>query len=268
MDWTFIPAYLVLGAVIGFLAGLLGIGGGFTMVPVLTVLFSHQDFPREQLVHMAVGTSTASVLFTAIASARAHYRHGAVLWTVLRALAPGLVIGSITGPQLAARLSGQALALMFSVVTAFAAFQIGRGIKPRAARELPGPLPLALVGFVTGLLASFVGTGGAFVVVPFMTWCNVRLQNAIGTSSALGVPVAFFGAIGYIVAGFHEGGVPPYSLGYVYVPAVAGIVVASVLTAPFGARVAHRLPIRKLRIIFATMLIVLSSYMLYRVVTV
>ncbi|HEY1326671.1 MAG TPA: sulfite exporter TauE/SafE family protein [Casimicrobiaceae bacterium] len=267
MDWTFVPAYVALGAGIGFLAGLLGIGGGFTIVPVLTLLFTYQAFPAAHVVHMAVATSTGSVLFTAMASTRAHHRHGAVLWKVVAALAPGLVIGSLVAPQLAARISGTALASLFCAVTAIAAFQIGRGTRPKASRDLPGRGPLALLGLVVGLLASFVGTGGAFIVVPFMTWCNVRLQNAIATSAALGVPVALCGATSFIVAGWHQPDLPPLSLGYIYVPALAGIVVASVLTAPIGARVAHRLPIRRLRISFATMLLVLSSYMFYRIVS-
>ena len=266
MDWTFIPAYLVLGAFIGFLAGLLGIGGGFTIVPVLTLLFTWQTFPPEHVVHMAVATSTGSVLFTAMASTRAHHRHGAVLWDVVGALAPGLVAGSLIAPQLAARLSGTALASVFCVVTAVAAVQIGRGKRPKASRDLPGRGPLALLGFVVGSLAAFVGTGGAFIGVPLRTWCIVRLQNAIATSAALGMPVALCGAVSFIVAGLNQPALPALSLGYVYVPAAAGIVVASVCTAPLGARLAHRLPIGKLRMSFATMLLVLSSYMLYRII--
>ena len=260
-------AYLALGAGIGFLAGLLGIGGGFTIVPVLTVLFGQQGFASVHVVHMAVATSSASILFTATASARAHHVHGAVLWKVLASLTPGLVVGSLAGPQLASRISGTALAGVFCVVTAVAAFQIARGVRPNPTRQLPTPLVLSLVGLVVGIVASFVGTGGAFIVVPFLTWCNVRLQHAIGTSAALGVPVALFGTIGYIVAGLHQPGLPPYSLGYVYLPALAGIVTATVFTAPWGARAAHRLPVGKLRISFASMLLVLSCYMLFRVAT-
>jgi len=266
MDWAFIPAYLALGAGIGFLAGLLGIGGGFTIVPVLTLLFTYQAFPPEHVVHMAVATSTGSVLFTAMASTRAHHRHGAVMWTVVGALAPGLVIGSLVAPQFAARLSGTALASVFCAVTAIAAYQIGRGTPPKASRNLPGRAALALLGLAVGSLASFVGTGGAFIVVPFMSWCNVRLQNAIATSAALGVPVALCGSLSFIVAGLHQPALPPFSLGYVYVPALAGIVVTSVFTAPIGARVAHRLPIGRLRMSFAAMLLVLSSYMFYRII--
>jgi len=266
MDWTFIPAYLVLGAGIGFLAGLLGIGGGFTIVPVLTLLFAYQAFPAEHAVHMAVATSTASILFTAVASTRAHHRHGAVLWKVVAALGPGLVIGSLVGPQIAARIPGTVLAGVFCAVTAIAALHIGRGRAPKASRNLPGRGPLALLGLIVGVLASFVGTGGAFIVVPFLTWCNVRLQNAIATSAALGVPVALFGSVSYIIAGVRQPTLPPLSLGYVYVPALIGIVVTSMFTAPMGARTAHRLPIGKLRMSFAAMLLVLSAFMFYRIV--
>lgn len=257
----------MLGGGIGFLAGLFGIGGGFTIVPVLTVMFSQQGLAPEHVVHMAVATSTASILFTATASARAHHVHGAVIWKVLAYLAPGLVVGSLAGPQVASRISGTALAGVFCVITAVAAFQIGRGVRPDSTRELPGPVVLSLVGLVVGIVASFVGTGGAFMVVPFLTWCNVRLQDAIGTSAALGVPVALFGTIGYVLAGLHQSALPQYSIGYVYLPALGGIVIASVFTAPFGARAAHRLPVGRLRIGFAGMLLVLSSYMLYRVAT-
>lgn len=266
MAWTFLPAYLALGAGIGFLAGLLGIGGGFTIVPVLTLLFAYQAFPAEHVVHMAVATSTASILFTAIASTRAHHRHGAVLWKVVIALGPGLVIGSLVGPQIAARIPGTALAAVFCGVTAIAAVHIGRGKAPKASRSLPGRVALTTLGLVVGLMASFVGTGGAFIVVPFLTWCNVRLQNAIATSAALGLPVALFGAVSYIAAGLRQPEMPPFSLGYIYVPALVGIVVTSMFTAPMGARAAHRLPIGKLRMSFAAMLLVLSAFMFYRTV--
>jgi uncharacterized membrane protein YfcA len=264
MDLGLIAVYVALGAMVGFLAGLLGIGGGMTMVPFFTLIFTRQGFPLDHVVHMAVATSTATIVFTSISSAREHHRHGAVLWKVVAGLAPGIVVGALAGPQIVGRMPTAWLAGFFGVFVAFSATQMLIDRKPKPTRELPGPAGLFGVGGAIGLVSSMVGAGGGFLSVPFMTWCNVKIHNAVATSAALGLPIALAGTIGFVVAGLSVQDMPPYTLGYIYLPALAAVVVASMLVAPIGARTAHRWPVKKLKRAFALLLYGLAAYMLWK----
>jgi len=264
MDPVLLAGFVVLGCVVGFLAGLLGIGGGMTMVPILTIIFGRQGFPSEHLVHMAVATSTATIVFTSISSAREHHRHGAVRWDIVAGIAPGIVAGSLLGPQVVGRMSTAWLAAFFGVFVFFSATQMLLDRKPKPSRELPGKPGLFGVGSGIGIISSMVGAGGGFLSVPFMAWCNVKMHHAVATSAAIGVPIAIAGTVGYVIAGLRESGLPPDSIGFIYVPALLAIVAASVVTAPFGARTAHRWPVKKLKKAFALLLYVLACYMLWK----
>lgn len=264
MDYALIPVFLLMGALVGFLAGLLGIGGGMTMVPLLTMIFTYERFPLEHVVHMAVATSTATIVFTAISSVRAHHQHGAVLWSIVAAMAPGIVVGSLIGPQFASRMPTPVLATLFGVFTWFSATQMLLDKKPKPSREMPGRVGTAAVGVVVGLISALVGAGGGFITVPFMSWCNVKIHNAVATSAALGLPIAIAGTVGYVIAGAGQEHMPPYTAGYIYLPALALIVVASMLLAPLGARTAHRWPVKKLKKAFAFLLYVLGAYMFWK----
>src|SRR5512135_1918134 len=247
MDWTFIAALLALGAATGFAAGLLGIGGGMLLVPFLTMLFTVQAFPEEHVVHMAIATSLATILFTSVSSVRAHHQRGAVLWPVVKVLAPGILVGSLIGAQIAGRLPTVFIALFFGVFVGFSALQMLRDKKPKPSRELPKTLGMFGVGGAIGFISSLVGAGGGFISVPFMVWSNVKIHNAVATSAALGFPIAAAGTIGYILAGQGAPGLPKWTFGFVYLPALATIAAASMLTAPLGARVAHALDTRPLK---------------------
>jgi uncharacterized membrane protein YfcA len=240
----------------------MGVGGGMLLVPFLTVIFSAQQFSSEHVLHMAVATSLATILFTSVASVRAHHQRGAVLWPVVRVLAPGILIGSLAGAQLAALFPTAWLAYGFALFLAFSATKMLRDRKPTAHRELPRTPGMFGAGTIIGVLSSLLGGGGGFISVPFMVWCNVRIQNAIATSAALGFPIAVAGTIGYIVAGWRTPGLPAWSAGYVYLPALLAVACASVLTAPWGARVAHALDTRLLKRVFACLLYLLAAYML------
>jgi len=264
MDPALVGAFLILGAVVGFLAGLLGLGGGMTMVPLLTFVFTREGFAPEHVVHMAIATATATILFTSVASIREHQRHRAILWPVVGGLAPGVVVGSLAGPQIVGGMSTPILSAFFGLFVAVAATNILLDRKPKPARELPGRGGLVAVGGGIGLIASMVGAGGAFMTVPFMTACNVPMRNCVATSAALGLPVALAGTIGFIVAGLARTGMPSYTIGYVYVPALLAIVAASMVSAPFGARAAHRWPVTRLKHAFASVLYALGAYMLWR----
>ncbi len=262
-----IVGLLTLGAATGFAAGLLGIGGGMLMVPFLTMLFTARGFPAEHVVHVAIATSLTTILFTSMSSVRAHHRRGAVIWPVVRLLAPGIVVGSLIGAQIAGLLKAPWLALVFASFVGFSATQMLLDRKPKPTRELPTGAGMVGTGSLIGFVSSIVGAGGGFISVPFMTWCNVRIHNAVATSAALGFPIALAGAAGYIVAGLRETSVPPGNIGFINVPALLCIVATSVLTAPLGARTAHAMDVRSLKRVFALLLYSLAAYMLYKAAT-
>jgi uncharacterized membrane protein YfcA len=260
---AWILAYVATGAFVGFLAGLLGIGGGMTMVPVLAAMFTAQQLAPDHAVHLALGTGMASIMFTSSASVRAHHRLGGVDWSLVRRLGPGMVVGTLLATALSGWVPQRALALAFSVIVYAGATQIVLGRKPSAARTLPGTSALVPIGLLIGVVCGLVSAGGAFMTVPFMLFCGVAMTTAIGTGAALGVPVAVVGTLGYVFSGLHAAALPPLTLGFVYVPALLGLVAGSVLTAPMGARAAHRMPVPTLRRIFAALLYVLATKMLW-----
>jgi uncharacterized protein len=264
MDISLILAFLGLGAVVGFAAGLLGIGGGLLLVPCFTFLFTSVGVPGERVVHMAIATSLATILFTSVSSVLAHHQRDAVSWHIVRVLAPGILIGSWIGPWIGKQLNSAGLAMFFAVFVAVSASQMLLDRKPAAARELPGALGMFAAGGVIGILAGLLGVGGAFVSVPFMTWCNVKIHKAVATSAALGFPIALAGTLANIYYGIKTPGLPPGSLGFVYLPALLVVSLTSVLTAPLGAKTAHRLPVKALRRVFALTMFVLAGYMLHR----
>jgi uncharacterized membrane protein YfcA len=264
MDWTLVLILLLMGAGGGFAAGLLGIGGGMVLVPFITMIFTARGFAPELVVHMAIATSLATILFTSLSSVRAHHAHGAVRWPIVWLLAPGIVVGSWLGPWIGKQLDTGGLALVFGLFVAFSATQMILNRKPAAGRELPKAPGMALAGVVIGVVAGLVGAGGGFLSVPFMSWCNVKMHQAIATSAALGFPIALAGTLSNVYFGWGEARLPQYSLGYIYVPALVVIAAASVLMAPLGARAAHKMPVAKLKRIFAVILYALSCYMLWK----
>ncbi len=268
LGWQVVVELLILGCATGFLAGLLGVGGGMLMVPFVTLLLSSRGVPPQHVVKMAIATSLATIAFTSLASVRAHHLRGAVLWPVVRLLAPGIVLGSMLGAQVAKALPTQILAVLFALFVSFSAVQMLLDKKPKPTRQLPGRVGMVAAGGAVGLLASLVGAGGAFISVPFMTWCNVKIHKAVATSAALGFPIAVAGTIGYVIAGWALQDVPAGALGYIYVPALVTISAGSVVTAPIGARVAHRLDLLHLRRAFAALLMSLAVYMVFKAATV
>jgi len=252
MEYWF--AYLAIGAFAGFAAGLLGIGGGAVMVPLLVMVFAAQDIPVEHRLHIALGTAMASVIFTSISSVRAHHRYEAVDWRIARAIAPGILVGSFGAALIAGFIPTRPLAMIFTALVFYAATQLFFDIRPKTTRPLPGPLGLGAAGAVIGGVSSMASAGGAFLSIPFLAWCSVPLRRAIGTAAAIGFPIALAGTAGYVIQGLRTGGLPAGSFGYVYLPALALIVVTSMAAAPFGARLAHRLPVRQLRFVLAIVL--------------
>ncbi|MEO5734479.1 MAG: sulfite exporter TauE/SafE family protein [Rubrivivax sp.] len=266
MSATLIAELLALGVVVGFLAGLLGIGGGMMIVPVLSMLLARRGVEPGLALKVSIATAMATILFTALASLRAHHRLGAVRWGVVRTLSPGIVAGGLlAGGAAFPLLKGPGLALLFALFVGLTSLQMMRGKPPRPGRELPGAAGLAGVGLGIGFLSGLLGAGGAFLAVPFMTWCNVPPRQAVGTGAAIGMPVAAASTLGYMIAGWHLPPPLPGSIGYLYLPALVVMATASTLLAPYGARMAHRIDVGLLRKLFAGLLMVLAVVMVRRV---
>jgi len=265
LDPVLIVELVALGLCTGFLAGLLGIGGGMIMVPFITHVLSTRGVAPDLAVKMAIATSMATIIFTSIASLRAQHQRGAVRWDIAKRLAPGIVLGAaLASLGVFALLKGNWLALVFAAFVSFSATQMLIDKKPKASRTLPGPAGQLGAGTVIGFLSGLVGAGGGFVSVPFMTWCNVAIHHAVGTSAALGFPIALANTIGYVIAGQSVPGLPGGSWGYVFLPALGVIAVASVLMAPLGVKAAHALPVKSLKRVFAGILYLLAAYMFYK----
>jgi uncharacterized protein len=216
------------------------------------------------VVKMAIATSLGTICFTSVSSVRAHHQRSAVRWDLVRLLAPGIVLGGMLGAQIARLLPSRVLALVFAAFIGYSAVQMFSNRTPKATRQLPQGAGLLAVGGLIGLASALVGAGGAFIAVPFMVACNLPIINAVATSAALGFPVALAGSVGYVIAGWSLQDMPRGTLGFVYLPALLTLATASVVTAPLGARAAHRLDVRQLKRAFACLLCALAAYMLYK----
>jgi uncharacterized membrane protein YfcA len=255
----------LLGIGTGFLAGLLGIGGGMLMVPFITLILSGQGVAPDLAVKMAIATSMATIIFTSVSSVRAHHKRGAVRWDIVKRLAPGIVVGSLVASLgVFALLKGSYLAIFFGLFVGFSATQMFLDRKPKPTRQMPGTGGQFAAGGVIGFLSGLVGAGGGFISVPFMAWCNVAIHNAVATSAALGFPIALANVTGYVIAGLKVQDLPPASFGYIWLPGLLVIALCSVFTAPLGAKAAHALPVGRLKRIFAIILYLLAAYMLWK----
>jgi uncharacterized membrane protein YfcA len=262
---TILLAYAAVGVLAGVLAGLFGIGGGLVIVPLLIFAFTRQAVPQDIMMHLALGTSMASIMFTAISSFLAHHRRGAVRWDIVRRITAGILLGTLLGATVAARLPTVALKGFFALFLYYVCYTLLLGKKPKPSRQLPGNAGMFGMGNLIGVVSSWVGIGGGTLSVPFMLWCNVPPHTAVGTSAAIGFPIAVAGTVGYVVNGLAAPGLPDWSAGFVYLPALAGIVAASVLTAPLGVRLAHALPVDKLKRAFAILLLLVATRMAWSV---
>lgn len=258
---TILSIYLGAGAIAGMLAGLLGIGGGLVLVPMLLYTQGMQGLNGRHTMHVALGTSMACIVFTSFSSLMAHHRKGAVNWTVVKQISAGTIVGTFCGTWLVSRLSAELLKGVFVIFLYCVASRMILGKRPPATRNLPGVEGMSVAGGIIGMVSSMLGIGGGVLATPFMMWCNVDMPKAIGTSAAIGFPLAVAASIGYLVNGFEAESLPPYSMGFVYLPALIGITLASMASAPLGARLAHSLPVPQLKKFFAVFLILLATKM-------
>ena len=254
MTLTFVCLLLLLGCCTGFAAGLLGIGGGMLMTPFLTMLLPMAGVPNHAVVHAAIATSLATIMFTSLSSVRAHNSRGAVNWSIVAGVAPGILVGALIGSKISSLMPTFWLALLFACFVGFSAVKMFLDAKPKASRDLPGFAGMFAAGNLIGVVSALVGAGGGFISVPLMLWCNVKMHHAVGTSAALGFPIAAAGTIGYVWAGWGVPELPSGMLGYIYLPALFSIACASVCLAPVGAKVAHSIDTKPLKRIFACLL--------------
>jgi uncharacterized protein len=261
---TYFVLYLLVGAFIGFLAGLLGIGGGMMLVPILSALFTAQHFAPDHIVHLALATGMASVIFTASSSVRAHHGKGAVDWGIVKRMALPMILGTLASSFSSGWIDQKTLAIGFVSIVYFGAYQIYTGKKPVAGRSMPSTSWLWVLSMPIGFICGLVSAGGTFLTVPLMVYFGVPLRTAVGTGAALGIPVAIFGTLGFVMSGLQVAGLPNPHLGFVYLPALLALVVISVLTAPLGADLAHRLPTAILKKIFALSLFLVATRMLLK----
>lgn len=253
---------MLLGASAGFLAGLLGIGGGMLMVPVFAWIMPGSGVPASLTMQVAVATSLSVIALTSLSSAWAHHRREAVLWPAFKLLVPGLILGGVLGSLLADVTPSLWLQRLVGLAALLVAAKMLLNLKPAPHRELPGAAGLFGAGTVIGSLSSLIGIGGGSLTVPYMNWCNVAMQRAVGTAAACGIPIAWAGAAGFVWAGLDETGLPVGTLGYIYLPAFAATAVASICFAPLGARAAHAMPAAALKKVFAILLVIIGIQML------
>ena len=259
--------FALTGAAAGVLAGLFGVGGGLIMVPALAWVLPGRGVPEGLVMQVAIGTSLAVIGVTSLSSTRAHHRRGAVRWDVLKTFAPGLAAGALAGAFIAHGLKGRTLEIIVGTGALLVAVQMLRAA-PVAPSQSTAPAPAAFelvaVGSVIGVLSALVGIGGGSLSVPYLAARRLPMVQAVGSAAAGGIPIAWGGALGFAVSGADVAGLPPAQLGYISLAAFAGLAGFSVLTAPWGARLAHRLPAARLKQGFALLLASVGVAMLLR----
>jgi uncharacterized membrane protein YfcA len=260
IEW--IMLYVLLGAFVGFMAGLLGVGGGGILVPLLAAIFTRQGFSADHVVHLALGTSLTCMIVSSTASMRAHAARGAIVWRVVVGMAPGIMVGAFLVTQIAAHINPVSITLFFALFMALVAGQMFLNWQPP-----PGRTPTTVPGLMTagvgiGSVSALAAVGGGFLTVAYLGYKNVDMKKAVGTSAAIGFPIAIAGAVGYLISGWSATSGDPNTFGYVYVPAFLAIAVASSVAAPYGVRCSHGLPEAQLKKVFAIVSLLLSIAML------
>lgn len=257
-----LSVYLITGAVVGVAAGLLGIGGGLVIVPVLSTVLTY-FIDSSQTVHIAIATSLATIFITSFSSVYAHHQYGAVRWDVFKMLALGVLAGAFIGGWMSQYFESNTLSKIFGILELLIAMNMLLALKPNPSRQLPGWVGNSAAGTVIGSVSSMIGIGGGPLTTPYQVWNNISMHQAIATSAAVSLPVSIAGSIGYILAGMQATDLPDYTTGYIYWPAFFGIILASVFTAPIGAKLAHKLPVKTLKRVFGVFLIMLAIKMLF-----
>jgi len=255
--------YIALGAAAGLLAGMLGVGGGLIIVPALAFSFSYLGFNPELIMPLALATSLATIIITSASSINAHQKRQAILWPLFKQLSPTILIGAFLGGLIATYLPSNGLRVFFAVYAILVAIQLYLGKQPAQGDNNYSTRSTMIAGISIGSISSLVGIGGGSMTVPYLLWNGTSIRNAVATSSAIGLPIAVAGAIGYLSRSYQIENLPVYSIGYIYLPAFFGIVFSSYFLAPVGAKLAHQLPVNTLKKFFAIMMLVIGLKMLF-----
>lgn len=250
------------GILSGLVSGLLGVGGGILIVPFLAWVFTHHGMPAETIMQTAVATSLTTIIVTASSAVLAQHRRGAIDWTIVKTLTPGIAIGAWFGADLAHFLSSEVLAFVFGLFLLINGSRMMINTKPKSHRQLPSPFSLGIVGAVIGSLSTLLGIGGGSITVPYMAWNNIDMKRAVALGSACGLPIAIFGALSFIVIGFQATNLPAGNIGYINIPAFIGISLTSLFAATLGVHLAHALPTKILKKAFGIIPIIVGIKML------
>ncbi len=259
----YLITFVCVGSLVGFLAGLFGIGGGVLLVTIFSTIFEMQGYNQEHIMHSAIGTSLACILFTATSSMIAHIKNKNVDFFVLKKLVLGIVIGTILGGLFANYLSNRILEIVFAV---FLTLVFIKMLLSRKKVETPKNVKLPiyiLVGSIIGFKSSILGIGGGTISIPFLNWSGKKMKEAVGISASLGVPIALFGTLTYIYTGIHSSIHYPYSIGHIQLTALFGVIITSWYFAKVGARVSSsidQIKLKKLFTIFLGLMLLKSYY--------
>lgn len=262
MDVLIVVYFLLIGSFVGVAAGMFGIGGGAILVPLLTSIFISLQMP--QAIHLALGTSMSTIIITSFSSLRAQDKKGCVEWGVFKLIVPGVLVGTFLGTFLASNIKSLYLGIFFAIFMLFVSLQLFFSKQPKTSTNLLASKFQILAGFIIGGISSLVSIGGGTLSVPYLSWQGIDIKKAIGTSSAIGFPLAIAGSFGYVYNGLLDESLSvDYAVGYVYLPAVFFVALASYLTAPLGVKLMHKLPSKNIKKIFSFIPFALSLKMLY-----
>lgn len=255
--------YLVIGALAGFCSGLLGIGGGVIIVPLLLIVYKYQNISSTILMHLAAGTSLASIVIISISSFHSHLRLGENVFPLVKKMLPGVIVGTVFGAFLAHFLHTAILKTLFGVVLTLVSLRIIFSFNPKPHRVLPEKLKLFFSMFTVSGFSSLLGLAGGTIIIPFLLWCNIEIRRAIVASLACSFVIALIGSASYMISGYSESSLPAYSTGYVYWPAFLGIIIMTPIFTYLGSLVAHRVHILLLKRIFGCCLLLMAIKMLF-----
>jgi uncharacterized membrane protein YfcA len=253
--------YLLIGIIAGTLSGMLGIGGGLMVIPLLAWLLKLQGVSNVLIMHMAAGTSLSVMIFTTFSSLYGHTKRGVKVWNIYRRLILGIIFGTFLGAIFEHFLHSDILEIIFAIFIFIVAIRMLLALKTKASRTLPGHLGMFGMALVIGGKSGLLGLGGGTITIPFLTYCNVPVRNTIAVSAACGFTIAFIGTISYILTGQHATNLPAWSLGYIYLPAFLGIVLTAPLCAQLGAYFSHKIPKQVLTRILGGVLLILAIKM-------
>ena len=252
--------FAVLGAFSGLIARMFGVGGVVIIVPVLVASFMGYGFDESIIIHLAIGTSLACIFFTGLSSANAHRKKQAIDFTLFKQVALGITLGALLGAIFAVQLDGNLFKIIIGVFALIMAVQIGFNFTLSLKNNLSkGPY---FVGTGIGFLSSVLGIGGGIFSVPYFKSSGLSMTSSVGTSAACGIPIAFFGALGYFILGISNESLPSYTLGYIYLPALFGITITSIIAAQYGAAIAHYVSEYILKILMVSLMLLISIYMI------